>query len=91
MGGGLLDSIQQGKKLRTVTDEEKERPVSSQSSLLSSIRQGANLKKVEVTEKKEQTADEMGMFGGEEISAMLARRKWLEMDSDSDDSDSDWD
>ena len=65
--------------------------MSQENHLLAAIRGGASLRKVEREERKEEVKEELGMFAGEEVSAMLARRKWLEMESDSDDSDDDWD
>ena len=74
-----------------MSEEEKVKPVSTGNDLLAAIRGGASLKKVEREEKKEEAKGDLGMFGSEEVAAMLARRKFLELESDSDDSDDDWD
>eukprot|EP00604_Paraphysomonas_vestita_P001159 CAMPEP_0174821570 /NCGR_PEP_ID=MMETSP1107-20130205/9074_1 /TAXON_ID=36770 /ORGANISM="Paraphysomonas vestita, Strain GFlagA" /LENGTH=355 /DNA_ID=CAMNT_0016038755 /DNA_START=379 /DNA_END=1446 /DNA_ORIENTATION=+ len=103
--GNLLASITQGKKLRPVDDPDKVdensqdnggvpkfAPKPKGNNFLDQIKRGSVLKKVDVqavAQKKDDKA--VGLFAGDAVASILARRKNIEVsDSDSDESDGDW-
>ncbi|CAM9785363.1 unnamed protein product [Choristocarpus tenellus] len=87
----LLASITEGRKLKKV---ERSSDVGGDGSggneLLSAIRSGAKLKKVEVAAPAAPAANPL-LSGNPGINEILARRKYLEAESEESTDDSDWD
>ena len=87
-----MGQIISGKTLKKVDEAtlipKKENP---QNDLLNSIKKGSSLKHVESTggNKRDTKTKSIGMFHGEQVERLLARRKALEMESDSD-SEGEW-
>ena len=91
MGGGLLASIQAGKRLRAV-EAPAPKPKSERNNLLDMIKAKgtSGLKHVEVQEEKA-SAPAAGLTGAldQSMAAILSRRKYLEQEESDDSSDDD--
>jgi hypothetical protein len=88
----LMDSIKAGNASLKRTTPNEEIPVSTQSGMLAAIKAGAQLKKVSETKRNSLKIEGGGkLFESKEVSAILARRKYLENTEESSSDEGEWD